>query len=179
MLVISIPEMEFFDEENERFITQKAVTLRLEHSLASVSKWESRWHKPFLSTEFSTEEFIDYIWCMSMEEVPLSVLSFLSDNVICRIKNYINDPMTASTFNNASTDKSGRKEVITAEIIYYWLTALNIPFECENWHLNRLMALIRVCGIKNTPKKKRKGRDVMNDYRSLNKARRAKYGSGG
>ena len=148
MLKITIPGQEFWDEEKEVFVNTKGATLQLEHSLVSLSKWESKWHKPFLGNGDKTvEETVDYIRCMTLtQNVNPSVYDFITNEIIGRVSDYIDDSMTATWF--SKEDKSSpNREVITAEIIYYWMIALNIPFECQKWHLNRLLTLIRVCTV--------------------------------
>lgn len=181
MLQIMVPiTPEGWDEEKQEFVEPKKVALQLEHSLVSLSKWESTWCKPFLlDKEKTDEETLDYIKCMTLtKDVAPEVYAHLTQANYNAIYKYINAPMTATTF---SEDKSGKhkREVITAELIYYWMVALNIPFECQNWHLNRLLTLVRVCNIKNQPPKKRSKRDTASRYAQLNAARRKQYNSKG
>lgn len=178
MLQIYIPSLELFDEASSRILTVPGAELRLEHSLVSVSKWESKWKKPFLSKEAKTrEETADYVRCMTItQNVNPLVYKGLTAKNIDAVNAYIDDPMTATTFKNKPRGGSG---VITSEIIYYWMVALEIPVEFEKWHLNRLLTLIRVCDEKNQPSKKMSRRDAMNQYRSLNAARRRRLGTRG
>lgn len=181
MLPIIIKAGELFDEQSGEFITvKKDTTIQLEHSLVSLSKWESKWHKPFLTKdEKSFEETIDYIRCMSLTpNVDPNVFKLLSDKNIEAVNKYISDPMTATTFRE-NGNRGGVKEIITSEIIYYDMIALNIPFECQKWHLNRLLTLIRVCDIKSQPPKKMSKGDLMRRNASLNAARRQQMGSRG
>ena len=180
MLEIVIPETEQWDEVNQEFITSNRQILRLEHSLVSLSKWESKWKKPFLSNKEKTyEETIDYIKCMTLtQNVNDTVYNLLDKDNIEKINKYIGDPMTATTFKEDSNKKGGR-EIITSELIYYWMISLNIPFECQKWHLNRLLTLIKVCGIKNQPPKKMSKKDVMSRNAALNAARRKQMNSRG
>ena len=180
MLEIVIPETEQWDEVNQEFITSNRQILRLEHSLVSLSKWESKWKKPFLSNKEKTyEETIDYIKCMTLtQNVNDTVYNLLDKDNIEKINKYIGDPMTATTFKEDPNKKSGR-EIITSELIYYWMISLNIPFECQKWHLNRLLTLIKVCGIKNQPPKKMSKKDVMSRNAALNAARRKQMNSRG
>lgn len=175
MLKITIPAGEMWDELNNEFVTTKEQTLVLEHSLVSLSKWESRWRKPFLSKEPKTqEETIDYIKCMTLtQNVNPIVYKFISKENIKLINAYIDNPMTATTFSERENRKINR-EIITAEIIYYWMIALTIPLECQKWHLNRLLTLIRVCDIKNQPSKKMSRNEILSRNRALNAARRKK-----
>ncbi len=172
MLKIVIPGIELYDEKKEEFINTKPQILHLEHSLVSLSKWESKWNKPFLTKDDKTyEETIDYIRCMTItQNISEDTYRLLTSENIQQINEYINLPMTATTFSNQK--KTPSKEVVTAEIIYYWMISLNIPFECQKWHLNRLLTLINVCNIKNQPKKKMSKRDILNRNKALNKARR-------
>ena len=179
MLNINIPARELFNEVKQEFIQTREYSLQLEHSLVSISKWESKWNKPFLGKGDKTiEETIDYIKCMTITQtVPDIVYSSLTDDNINTINKYINLPMTATTF--SSFNNVPNREIITSEIIYYWMISLNIPMECQKWHLNRLLTLIRVCNIKNTPAKKMNKRDIMSRNAALNAARRKKYNSKG
>lgn len=179
MLPITIPGFEYFDEKTGKIITVKSQDLQLEHSLVSISKWESKWKKPFLADKAKTkEETIDYIRCMTLtQHVDPLVYNGVTYNNIQAVNNYIADPMTATTFKKKQGKSSS--SVITSEIIYYWMISLEIPMECQKWHLNRLLTLIRVCDEKSQPGKKMSKRDVMNQYKSLNAARRSKYGTRG
>lgn len=180
MLSIIIEGDEFFDEETETFETVNNVTLHLEHSLISLSKWESKHEKPFLSAENKTaEEIIDYVKCMIVGELESDdVIYKLSEKNLKQINEYIESPQSATTF-GAMPDKKVKGETITSELVYYWLVAFNIPFECETWHLNRLFSLIRICNIKNSPGKKMSKHEIANRNRELNAARKAKLGTSG
>lgn len=179
MLTITIPARELYDEKSQTFFNTKEQTLRLEHSLVSISKWESKWRKAFLKKDEKTnEEIIDYIKCMTItQNVDPNVYNFLTRSNINEIIEYIDNPMTATTF--ANNENNNSREVITSELIYYWMISFNIPMECQRWHLNRLLTLIRVCSIKNTPPKKMNKREVANRYAKLNAARRNKMNSKG
>lgn len=181
MLQITIPSRDdLWDESKGEFVTSKEQKLVLEHSLVSLSKWESKWCKPFLSKqEKTTEETIDYIRCMTLtQNVDPEVYNFLTDENIRDINAYIEAPMTATWFSNSSTGKQNREQ-ITAELVYYWMIALNIPFECQKWHLNRLLTLIRVCEVKNSPPKKMSRREILSRNAALNAARRKQLNSKG
>ena len=179
MLEIKIKTTELWDEEKEEFIDPKEETLKLEHPLVSLSKWESKYHKPFITKEQKTRaETIDYIKFMTLNKnVDPDIYYCISESDMNEINQYIEDPMTATTF--SSKDKGTSREQITAELIYYWMIALNIPFECQKWHLNKLLTLIRVCNIKNAPPKKMGKNDLMRRNAALNAARRKKYNSKG
>ena len=180
MLTITVPAGELFNEQTREFIKTKEQTLQLEHSLVSLSKWESKWCKAFLSkNEKTLEETIDYIKCMTItQNVNPNVYNFLSKSNIEEINKYIDSPMTATTFYN-DKQQGGSKETITSELIYYWMISQNIPMECQKWHLNRLLTLIRVCNVKNTPPKKMSKRDTASRYATLNAARRKQLNSKG
>lgn len=180
MLEIVIEEPEQWDEKNEIFIESKKHILRLEHSLVSISKWESKWEKPFLSKEDKTvEQTIDYIKMMTLtQNVDSKIYNYLSNENIFEINKYIEAPMTATTF--SKDNNQGRSnEIITSELIYYWMIALSIPFECQKWHLNRLLTLIRVCNIKNQPPKQMGKQELMRRNAAINEARRKKLNSKG
>lgn len=176
MLKIEVPDKELFNQETNEFIKIKGAVLTLEHSLISLSKWESKWHKSYLETAqhkaFTTEEVLDYIRCMTLTQNvdPLIYKILTKDNFIA-INNYINDPMTATTVTSLKKEKPKHK-VITAEIIYYWMIALNIPPEYQKWHLTRLLTLIDVCQIEQSQDNKMNRKDTLNHYRDVNAARR-------
>lgn len=183
IIIPASPSTELWDSGKEEFVTipgTKEQKLQLEHSLVSLSKWESKWCKPFLSkTEMTTEETIDYIRCMTItQNVPQEVYNHLTQDNIKDVTEYINAPMTATWFSKEKNGKPNR-EVVTAELIYYWMIALNIPFKCEKWHLNRLLTLVRVCNIKNAPPKKMGKQAIMNRNRALNTARRKQHNTKG
>lgn len=185
MLTIKIPpheEKDIWDDKIQEFVHIdgfKGCTLNLEHSLISISKWEAKWHVPFLSDKKTEEQTLHYIKCMTINQgiIPDNAYDYLTPENIQDISEYINDPMTATTVNNINGEKS--HEIITSELVYYWMVALNIPFECEKWHFNRLLQLVAVCNAKNTPPKKMSRNEIMARNKALNAARRAKYNSKG
>ena len=182
MLTIHIPGGELYNEELNEFIETKECTLELEHSLISVSKWESKWKKPYLSEEKkTTEEVIDYIRCMTINKnVDPNVYKAIPSEEIKKIVDYINDPMTATTFSDFGKKHARNSEFITSELIYYWMTANNIPFTCEKWNFNRLMTLIRIAGEKNNPEQEKMSPDAIRaQNRALNAQRRAAMKSKG
>ena len=173
MLTITIPGQEFWDEKKEEFIQTKGVTIQLEHSLISLSKWESKWHKPFLGRDDRTdEETLDYIRCMTITpNVDPKVYELIDNKAVDEISEYIKDSMTATWFSNRNGEET-KKEVITSEIIYYAMIINGIPFECQKWHLNRLLTLIQVCNEKNKPQKKRSTKEIAREQAAINAARR-------
>lgn len=175
MLRITIPSQELYDEKNNKIVTTKETTLQLEHSLVSISKWEAKWRKPFISpngeNNKTTEETIDYIKCMTItQNVDPKIYNYLTVENIKEINSYIESPMTATTIKD--TPGGTKKENITSELIYYWMVASEIPFECEKWHLNRLLTLIRICSIKNQPAKKMSKNEILSRNAKVNAARR-------
>lgn len=181
MLQIAIPiGPELWDEKKKEFVDPKVQVLQLEHSLVSLSKWESKWCRPFLSKPpVTNEEVLDYIKCMTLtKNVKPEVYEYLTRTNIQEISDYIYAPMTATTFSKDENGKRNR-EIITAELIYYWMIAANIPFECQKWHINRLITLIKVCSIKNATPKKRSKRETANRYAAMNAARRKQFNSKG
>ena len=177
MLKLEIEGKELYDPETERFIKSKGGVLTLEHSLVSVSKWESKWKVPFLNNKNLTpEQTIDYIRCMTItQNVDPNIYYMLTRDHLEAIMKYIEDPMTATTVNEKVMQSRGRGKVVTSELIYYWMAELNIPYECQKWHLNRLMMLIQVASIEKQPPKKMTQREAAAQQHALNKARRAKH----
>lgn len=182
MLPIFIPAIEIWDAKRRVFINSDPITLRLEHSLVSLSKWESKWNKPFLSKNDKTdEETMDYIKCMTLTpNVPQIVFDYISQSkeLVDQIRDYINAPMTATTFSKDNSAKANR-EVITSEIIYYWMVSFNIPVEFQYWHLNRLITLIRVCSVKTAKPKKTGRKELLSRNAALNEARRKQLNTRG
>lgn len=183
MYPLYIPGKELFNEETSEFIEVKERTLILEHSLLSLSKWESKWKKPFLDKkEYTYPELIDYIRCMTITTgVPDDTYKIITPDMIKGVWDYINDPMTATWFNDRENKKGAKRgQTVTSELIYYWMTFYDIPFSpCEKWHLNRLLTLIHICEVKNAPSKKMKKKEIYAQHRALNEARRKKTGSKG
>lgn len=180
MLRLEIVPSELWDEEHEVFLTNSGGTLLLEHSLLSVSKWEAKWKKPYLDRTKKTDaEFLDYVRCMTVNRsVSPDVYRGLTMPQLRKIQKYIDDPMTASTVREEKRlGHSGTK--ITSELIYYWMISAGIPFECERWHLNRLMMLLRICNAKSNPQKPMGKVEQAKYWTALNNARRAKYHSKG
>lgn len=180
MLNLEILPAEYWDETNERMVYKgKKVTLRLEHSLISISKWESKWCIPFFDTEKTSEQLLDYIKCMTLDvNVPDEVYDRLSLKNIREINKYIEAPMTASTITSTDNKKT-LNERTTSELLYYYMIAYNIPVEFEKWHINRLIMLIRICSEKNKPAKKMTKREIMEQNRAINAARKAKLNTKG
>lgn len=182
MLEIHVPAItkELFDDATGEFINVnfKAQTLELEHSLVSISKWEAKWCKPFLDSDKTREETIDYIRCMTInsKKVDDGIYPYLSDDIVIQINKYINAPMTATIIH-----KSGKNNgtFVTSELIYYWMVSFQIPLECEKWHLKRLMTLISVCNEKNKPQKKMSEQEIMARNAEINARNRARFNSKG
>jgi hypothetical protein len=180
VLEITIPLAESFDESRGEFVTSSGHVLCLEHSLVSLSKWESEYEKAFLGTDNKTDdEVFGYIRMMIIGEIPPEeTLSKLSSENMREIDRYINRKMTATWFSEEKVSKKIR-ETVTSEVIYYWMISLGIPFECQHWHLNRLLTLIRVCNMKNSPSKKMSKAETLAKQRDLNALRRMQSGSKG
>lgn len=173
---ITVPERELYDEARGLIIEVPKTTLVLEHSLLSISKWEAKWHKAFLSNEKPTkEERTDYVRCMTVNQnVKPEVYYALTNKNWKDIESYMADPMTATVVNSPKPKKG--RGVITNELIYYWMCELGIPFQpCEKWHINRLLMLIQVTSIKKQPPKKMSPSSIAKRNHSLNAARRAKH----
>lgn len=176
---IHVPKGEFWDERKREFVYTKETTLKLEHSLISIAKWESKWHIPYLSSEKTNEQALDYVRCMTLNpDVDPNVYLRLTVNDIKELKEYIEDPMTATKIKEDGS-KHGSGQIITAELVYYWMTQFNIPIEFEKWHFNRLITLIRVCAEESNPNKKMSKAEAAKSMREINAARRAKYNTKG
>lgn len=181
MLQIHIPKGEFWDEEHERFFYTKETVLKLEHSLISISKWEAKWGVPFLETKKDGEQSLDYIRCMTLNtDVDPLVYYRLTEEDGQKINDYIAAPMTASTISDmAGKNQKRTSELITSELIYYWMFSFGIPMATEKWHFNRLIMLIRVFSEKSKPQKKMTKKEIMEQNKALNAARKAKLNTKG
>ena len=179
MLEITVPGIELYDENTNEFIYYSDEKIQLEHSLVSISKWEANWCKPFLNgRDKSPDEILDYIKCMTITEgVTDDLYSRLTQENFTAINEYLGRPMTATTFSNEQGKPN--REIITSEVIYYWMVAFNIPFECQYWHLNRLLTLIKVCNVKNNPPKKMSKSEILSRNKALNEARRKQLNTRG
>lgn len=180
MLRLEIVIEEGYDEEKTEFVNFKTVVLRLEHSLVSLSKWESEWEIPFLGSEDKTDEqVLDYVRMMYLgDEFPEEVLTSFKEETFNKIRDYINAKRTATWFNEIEQPQKSTEKV-TAELIYYWMIALNVPFECQYWHLNKLLTLIKVCNIKNAANSKNRPRETADQRRARNLAARKRLGTSG
>lgn len=180
MLTIVVPGTEMYDEIKQEFVREGDITLDLEHSLVSLSKWESKYEKPFLGKDSkTTEEVLDYVKCMTLTpNIPPEVFYNLSEGNINDINNYIEAKMTATWFNDTPGAPPSR-EVITSELVYYWMITFQIPFECQYWHINRLFTLIRVCNVKQAKPKKMSRAEIAHRNRELNAQRRSQLGTSG
>ena len=177
MLLITVSETEFYDPVKEEFIPVNCTTLKLEHSLYSLYEWEKKWKKPFLETKMTREEFLSYVECMNLTpDVNPEVYKLLTQSDIETIQKYLNDPMTATTFTNRDPNAMNqKKQIITAELVYYMMFSQQIPIECDRWHFNSLMTLIRVCSIKNAPPKKMSKAETMARHKAANAKARARH----
>lgn len=180
MLTITVPSVEFWNDEIQEFVSNPEVTLELEHSLVSLSKWESKFEKPLMgSSEKTNEETIGYIEAMTLTPgVSPEVYKRLTQSNIDDVNRYIEAKMTATWFSD-SEKPSSKKEIVTAEVIYYWMIALQIPFECQHWHLKKLLTLIEVCNRKNAPPKKMGRAEMLAERNRLNAQRKAAMNTSG
>ena len=182
MLELKVSEKELFNDDEGTFVAVAAQTLELEHSLISVSKWESKWRKPFLiEGKHDPEAYVDYIRCMCItRNVPEEVFLSLSSEEIQLLTEYIDTEQTATWFNETPGDNKPKPtQAITSELIYYWMIAYNVPAEYQKWPLSRLLTLIRVCEAKNAPQKKQSKAELHARMRALNAERRAKQNGKG
>ena len=180
-LVLEIPPRELFDEAESRFFETPKTVLTLKHSLLSVADWEAKWHKPYLFQTILTEEANrktieqerDYVRCMTLNRAPVDPLVYraLTAEEMKKINDYIGDPMSATTISNMSP--SSNRDIVTNELIYYWMSALQIPFRpCETWHLNHLIKLIETASAKQEKPKNMPRADAIKRRASINSARR-------
>ena len=190
MFELKIDAKEGWDASKNEFVQTKPMTLCLEHSLVSLSKWEARFRKPYLSTDNKTkEEILYYIKCMTItQNVDPKVYELLGEEDFRQINEYISDTATATWFTEKKAEGSApvkqNKQIITSELIYYWMVSYRIPFECQKWHLNRLLTLIRICNVEEAKQSGKHGgkmskRDILSQNRALNAARRQKYNTKG
>ncbi len=185
--VIHIDKTELWDDVNEEFVYVNEEDIVIEHSLWAIARWEEKYHKPFMVEKNKTnEELLDYIRIMTLNNVDPSVYGKLTQKTLKEIDAYMNDPMTATTFSKEEQEKLKKGGIdetfVTAEIVYWWMTAQNIPFECEHWHINKLITLVKVCSIKNAPDDKKKKKMTSSDLaarRAMMQARRAQYHTNG
>lgn len=186
MLQIVIPATkgeQLWDEKNEVFVYRGEDVerkLQLEHSLVSIRKWETKWNKAFLSEKtkktLTNEEAVDYIRCMTItQNVNPTVYDRLTSENMAEIEKYMNSPMTAVALTNRPRNNTGPKDVVTSELIYYWMISYGIPIQCEKWHLNSLLALIQVFNMKNSNGPKRNQRQLISDYARINAQRRKEW----
>lgn len=174
MLELTIENTEYWDNVNNIFCTLPEKKFHFEHSLASISKWEMKWKIPYMATENKTaEQAMDYIRFMCFEEIDDLYLAIVASRYEKEINEYMNDPMTATRIKETGMPSQSRNNITTNEEIYHMMTVHNIPFECENWHFNRLLTLIRVCNEKSKDPKKMTQKETLEHYRELNQARRA------
>lgn len=179
MFEITIDEYEGYDDKAQVFITKPSITLQFEHSLLSLSKWESKWKIPFLTGKEKTpEQLIDYFRCMCLTDVSLDVLNRMDIVDANDLMKYIEDPQTASWIDSRDNPKRNT-EIVTSELIYYWMITHTVPFSCETWHLNRLLTLIRICSEKSKPAEKMPASDIAMRNRELNEARRKAMNTNG
>lgn len=162
------------------FLEVKGRTLKLEHSLVSLAKWEALYEKPFMeNNSLPRNETLDYIRCMTItQNVDPNVYLIIDDKGVQEVDAYIKRPMTATKFSKRLQHKLNR-DIITSEIIYYWMVVLEIPFECQRWHLNRLLTLINVCNLKNQKKNPMAKSDILRANADENARRRAMMNSKG
>lgn len=184
MLKVTLKGGELWDPVEELFYYPKKQEITIEHSLVSLSKWESKWKTYFVgNTDITVAQFVDYVRCMTITQnvdPELYKCLYNDPDTIKKIADYMADPMTATTINEAALKLSGGNRLIsskrtTSELIYYWMTALNIPFECQKWHLNRLLTLIKVASIESQPPKKMGKADAMRQQSSINAMRKAQH----
>ena len=178
MLKLTIPESEYWDPVKEEFLYEPPFNLSLEHSLVSVSKWESKYHTPFIGSQHTQDQILDYVKFMTLtQNVPEKVYNRITESIMQKIMDYITDTMTATTFVESNKKRMGY-QVLTSEEIYYCMVRYGIPFECQKWHLNRLLALIRVCNEKNNEdSNKMSKKDIYTQNHELNRQRREKLNS--
>lgn len=174
MLKITVPAQELYDPKTGMFYYTKPVMLTLEHSLLSLSKWESDWEKPFINRDHTIREFNDYVRCMTLtQNVDPSVYDRLTDANRQAVQSYIDRKMSAAVIHDDGTSKRSTK-FMTADLIYYYMVEAGIPFQpCEKWHLNRLLTLIRIIGIERRTDNKMSKADSARRHASINRARRA------
>lgn len=182
MLKLSLPKLDVWDEKTEEFKEIGGQTVELEHSLYTVAGWEAKWKTPFAKKKGLTkEQLLDYIisFMCQTPEVPRSAWLTLDQECLKKVNDYMEDPQTGTTIHKSPFTSNGKSETVTAELIYFYMTQFNIPPEYEHWHLNRLMTLLTVCSIKNSPPKKMGRKEAAQWQAAQNAKRRSKLGSRG
>lgn len=184
MIQLEIEGSEFFNETKQEFYYTNPCVVMLEHSLLSVAKWESKWKKPFLSSRkddvLTNAALYDYFRCMEVEPCIESMWPVsLSPSQYQKLLKYIDEEQTATKFYSYKKDKTLSRQTITSELIYYWMASLNIPFECERWHLSRLLTLIHIASVKGQTGKKMTQKETMQMYAELNEKRKRQYNTRG
>lgn len=180
MLTLHIPDQAYYDDDKEEFVEVKGTTLNMEHSLVAISKWEAKFHKSFFKGDLTTSEMLYYYKCMTItQNVPDSVYETLPASSIREIAEYMNDPMTATTISEVPGRSKSSNETVTSELVYYWMTAYNIPTEFQKWHINRLITLIKVAQVKSESPKKMSKNDILKQNAALNAARRKAHNTKG
>ena len=184
MLHIDVGGGEFFNDLTNEFYYVKPRSLTMEHSLLSISKWESKWKKPYMSKDpkhsKTFEEDLDYIRCMTItKDVDPLLYNNLTADDYKKIREYCDDPHTATTITSLNPQNK-KPRIVTSELVYCWMVSYNIPAEYEKWHINRLLTLIRVCSIENNPNGKKMSKAaIARQNAEINAARRAKYNTKG
>lgn len=183
MLRLTLPSTDFWDPRKEEYVQIGGYEVDLEYSLFTIARWESKWKKPFITSlpKFTRKDEIEWYKAMCMTEgIPDEAWMVMTPKIRQDIYDYVTDPMSATTINHRGPKTpGGPKTIMTAELVYYYMVTLGVPFECEHWHFNRLMKLVDVCFVKNSPPKKMGKQEAAQMYRELNARNRAKYNSRG
>ena len=172
-LLLHVKENHGWDYARQEFIDVAEQDVELEHCLLAIARWESKWKTPFFVDHLSAEQWTDYIGFMALDVPDFRFAYSLSNEQIKEVIDYIQTPQTATWF--SEENKSGKKEQLTTELVYYYMAQVPLPFElCERWHFSRLMSILRIAGIKSQPEKKMSFNQIAAQNRALNAARKAK-----
>lgn len=157
----------------------KVVRLQFEHSLRSLSKWESKNKIAFLAgREKTPAQMVDYYRCMLLSPEDPDLVYLLDPSQMEELTNYINENQTASSVPNEGPTQYN-PETTTSELVYFWMTALKINWEAQDWHFSRLMMLVQITSYKQQPPKKRNPREVLSDMRRENERRKKLFNTSG
>lgn len=180
MITIDLGTLEYYDSEKNEFVYEEGGKVRFEYSLKMLYEWEGKWKKAFLkgNKNLTTEEAVDFYIMMALDPIDKK---FMTGEAMETLSKYVNDPQTATTFadgQNGNTSPSKGK-IFTSEELYAMMITSNVPLDFENRNLNRLITILRVISVQNTPPKKMSKNDIYRQNAALNAERKARLNTKG